>query len=104
MPTKVIRSLALVVAWLALALALMGYANNFRSDTAPSWSALESAVVPSFGAFGVAIVLSDWARYSWMRTANWSTSKHVRVGIALFLAAFLVQYVVVRYVIDSRVG
>lgn len=60
MSTRVIRWLALLVAWLALALTLMAYANNFHSGAAPSWSALESAVVPSLGALEIAIVLCDW--------------------------------------------
>lgn len=104
MSAKVARWFALLVAWLALALALMAYVHNFRIGVVPNWSALESAVVPSLGALGVVIVLSDWARYSRMRAVNWSTAKHVGIGVALFLVLFLAQYAVVRYIIESRVG
>ncbi len=103
-PAKVFRWVALFVAWVALALALMGYMNNFHNGTVPSWSASESTVLPGLGALGAAVCIFDWVRNSKSAAGNWPIAKHFLVAGLSFVGFFVAQYIGVRMVIASHVG
>jgi hypothetical protein len=97
--TTIFRWLSLFFAWLALALALMGYMNNFVSGTFPKWSALEAALLPSLGALGVSVLIFYWLHHPKSAGVNRHWSKHLLVATLVFVGLFLTQYIGVRLVI-----
>jgi hypothetical protein len=98
---SVFRWVNLMVAWLALSVALLGYFNNFGTATLPKWSALEVAILPALAAFGLALCVFDSLHLQRQSTTVGDARKHMLVVVAVFLALFLLQYIGVQLVLAS---
>ena len=99
---SVFRWVCLMVAWLALSVALVGYFNNFGTATLPKWSALEAAILPILAAFGLALCVFDWLPLQRRRTTGGYAHNHMLVVVAVFLVLFLLQYIGVQLVLASH--